>query len=163
PTQSPALPHRRVSPHDRHGHRPQLLFVGATLVSPAFADVEATPASRSRRSRESSRILQTGPNPRRRRRPYIESPRAPRPPQRNSRTSPLSPSPGIPGEGRGEGLLSHWHEVEPPHLDSLSAMISRSSRPLHLLGEGIPYHQQFIPSNDPGLILTPPQSWRPRA
>ena len=61
-------------------------------------------------------------------------------------------------ERRHEG----WCEVEPAHLDSLRAMIARSPRPVHLLGEGIPYHQKFIPS-DPGVIVTGPELWRARA
>jgi len=52
---------------------------------------------------------------------------------------------------------------EPAHLDSLSVVLSRTSRPVHLLGEGIPYHQQFIPADDPSIILTPPEAWRARA
>jgi tRNA threonylcarbamoyladenosine biosynthesis protein TsaB len=52
---------------------------------------------------------------------------------------------------------------EPAHLDSLSSVLSRSPRPVHLLGEGIPYHQQFIPTDDPSIILTPPETWRARA
>ena len=55
-----------------------------------------------------------------------------------------------------------WTESEPAHLDSLAAMIHRSPRPLHLLGEGIPHHKQFIP-DDPSIILTPEDSWRARA
>jgi len=54
-------------------------------------------------------------------------------------------------------------EREPAHLDTLANMLARSPRPLHLIGEGIPYHQQFIPANDSGILLTPPESWRARA
>src|SRR5438094_4413154 len=53
----------------------------------------------------------------------------------------LSPSPGTPGEGRGEG----WVEREPTQLASLVEMLASSPRPVHLLGEGIPFHQKFIP------------------
>ena len=55
-----------------------------------------------------------------------------------------------------------WHEVEPAHLDELRSVLSRAARPLHLLGEGIPYHQKFIP-DDLSIVVTPPESWRARA
>lgn len=52
--------------------------------------------------------------------------------------------------------------VEPAHLDTLADMLARSPRPVHLIGEGIPYHRRFIP-DDPGVIVTPEERWRPRA
>jgi tRNA threonylcarbamoyladenosine biosynthesis protein TsaB len=52
---------------------------------------------------------------------------------------------------------------EPAHLDSLAAMLQRSPRPVHLLGEGIPYHEKFIPKDDLGVIVTLPETWRARA
>ena len=55
-----------------------------------------------------------------------------------------------------------WAEREPPHLDSLAAVLERSPRPVHLLGEGIPHHQKFIPA-DPGVIVTNEQTWQARA
>ena len=55
-----------------------------------------------------------------------------------------------------------WIEEEPAHVDSLDQMLARSPRPVHLLGEGIPYHQKFIP-DDPQITVTPEQSWRARA
>jgi tRNA threonylcarbamoyladenosine biosynthesis protein TsaB len=55
-----------------------------------------------------------------------------------------------------------WLEREAAKLDSLVNVLARSPRPLHLLGEGIPYHQKFLPS-DPQIIVTPPELWRPRA
>ena len=42
-------------------------------------------------------------------------------------------------------------------------MLARAPRPVHLLGEGIPYHEKFIPRDDANVIVTPPESWRPRA
>ncbi|HZN66118.1 MAG TPA: tRNA (adenosine(37)-N6)-threonylcarbamoyltransferase complex dimerization subunit type 1 TsaB [Tepidisphaeraceae bacterium] len=48
-------------------------------------------------------------------------------------------------------------------LDSLGAAIARAPRPVHLLGEGIPFHRQHIPPNDPGVIVTEEELWRPRA
>ena len=53
--------------------------------------------------------------------------------------------------------------VEPAHLDSLAAVLSRVPRPVHLIGEGIPYHRKFIPAEDSDIIETPPQSWDARA
>ncbi len=53
--------------------------------------------------------------------------------------------------------------TEPAHLDSLAAMLTRSPRPVYLIGEGIPYHEKFIPPNDAGVIVTSPELWRARA
>jgi len=55
-----------------------------------------------------------------------------------------------------------WQEPEPAHLDTLTAMLHRSPRPVHLLGEGIPHHQKFIP-NDPDILITHEPLWQPRA
>jgi tRNA threonylcarbamoyladenosine biosynthesis protein TsaB len=55
-----------------------------------------------------------------------------------------------------------WIEQEPAHLDSLTAMLARSPRPVHLLGEGIPYHRKFIP-DDADVMITPEPTWRARA
>jgi tRNA threonylcarbamoyladenosine biosynthesis protein TsaB len=41
-----------------------------------------------------------------------------------------------------------WVEREPPHVEELAAVLRRAPRPVHLLGEGIPY---------------PAELWRPRA
>lgn len=56
-----------------------------------------------------------------------------------------------------------WAEAEPAHLDDLVSMLARAGRPVHLLGDGIPHHQKFIPPGEPGIVLTPPETWRPRA
>jgi tRNA threonylcarbamoyladenosine biosynthesis protein TsaB len=56
-----------------------------------------------------------------------------------------------------------WTEREAAHLDTLGAMLARCQKPVHLLGEGIPYHRKFIPENDPLVIMTPEESWRARA
>lgn len=42
-------------------------------------------------------------------------------------------------------------------------MLSRAPRPIHLLGEGIPYHRKFLPVEDGSIIVTPEESWRARA
>ena len=52
---------------------------------------------------------------------------------------------------------------EPAHLDSLSAMLNRTPRLVHLLGEGIPFHEKFIPKDDPGVLLTEAATWQARA
>lgn len=56
-----------------------------------------------------------------------------------------------------------WIEREPAHLDTLTAMLSRSPRPVHLLGEGIEYHREFLPKSDAGVIVTASDAWRGRA
>ena len=55
-----------------------------------------------------------------------------------------------------------WTEREPAHLDTLAAMLERSPRPVTLLGEGIPFHQKFVPA-DPAIVISPPETWRARA
>jgi len=52
--------------------------------------------------------------------------------------------------------------VEPAHLDTLAEMLVRSPRPVHLIGEGIPYHRAAIPE-DPQVIITDESTWRARA
>ncbi len=55
-----------------------------------------------------------------------------------------------------------WTETEPAHLDTLAAMLSRASLPVHLLGEGIPYHREAIPDM-PQVIVTGELQWRAKA
>ena len=57
----------------------------------------------------------------------------------------------------------HFTQDEPAHLDTLTAMLERSPRPVHLIGEGLPYHRAAIPADDPQVIITPEETWRPRA
>jgi tRNA threonylcarbamoyladenosine biosynthesis protein TsaB len=64
---------------------------------------------------------------------------------------------------RFERVGSDWAEREPAKLDSLTAMLERSPRPVHLLGEGIPYHEKFIPRDDASVIVTSPDLARARA
>jgi tRNA threonylcarbamoyladenosine biosynthesis protein TsaB len=54
-------------------------------------------------------------------------------------------------------------QEEPAHLDTLSEMLGRAPRPVHLIGEGIPYHRPSIPTDGPQVIVTPEETWRPRA
>jgi tRNA threonylcarbamoyladenosine biosynthesis protein TsaB len=56
-----------------------------------------------------------------------------------------------------------WLEREPAQLATLGEMVARSPRPVHLLGEGLPYHQKFLPAGDEQVIVTPPELWRGRA
>jgi hypothetical protein len=42
-------------------------------------------------------------------------------------------------------------------------MLARSPRPVHLLGEGLPFHEKFLPPDREGILLTPEKSWRARA
>ena len=55
-----------------------------------------------------------------------------------------------------------WIEREPAHLDALAAMIERSPKPVHLLGEGIPFHEKFVPK-DADVMITSPETWRAAA
>ena len=52
---------------------------------------------------------------------------------------------------------------EAAHLDELAAVLARVERPVHLVGEGIPYHQQSIPIDDEGVIVLPGGAWQARA
>ena len=63
---------------------------------------------------------------------------------------------------RFERMAEGWAEREPAHLDTVAAMTGRSPRPVYLLGEGIPFHEKFVP-RDPGVIITPPECWSARA
>ena len=56
-----------------------------------------------------------------------------------------------------------WVEREPAHLDSLTAVLERTPRPVHLLGEGLPYHDKFVPRDEARVIVTSQESWRPQA
>jgi len=57
----------------------------------------------------------------------------------------------------------HPVEAEPAHLDTLTAMLARAPRPVQLIGDGIPFHQSAIPTDDPGVIILPQPMWPPRA
>lgn len=53
-------------------------------------------------------------------------------------------------------------EVEGARLDTLAAMLARSARPVHLLGEGIPYHRQHL-DGMADVVETDESAWRGRA
>jgi len=57
----------------------------------------------------------------------------------------------------------HPIEAEEAHLDTLTAMLTRAPRPVHLIGDGLPYHSDSIPTDDPSVIITEESTWRPRA
>src|SRR5688500_6053814 len=59
---------------------------------------------------------------------------------------------------RFERTADGWTEREPAKLDSLAAMFARAPRPVHLLGEGLPHHEKFVPRDDPSIVTTPPES-----
>jgi tRNA threonylcarbamoyladenosine biosynthesis protein TsaB len=61
---------------------------------------------------------------------------------------------------RFERAEQSWIEREPAHLDTLAAMIARAPRPVHLLGEGMPYHPI---GTEEGIILTAAPAWQARA
>ena len=61
-------------------------------------------------------------------------------------------------DGSGKPVLT-----EPARLDALAAVLARTPRPVHLLGEGVPFHQKFIPAEDPSVIVTAPERWQARA
>jgi tRNA threonylcarbamoyladenosine biosynthesis protein TsaB len=53
-----------------------------------------------------------------------------------------------------------WVEEEPARLTDLVSALSTSSRPVWLLGEGLPYHNQFVPKTDPQVHVTPSELWQ---
>jgi len=60
-----------------------------------------------------------------------------------------------------ESESSSWATAEPAHLDTLAAMLARSPRPVHLMGEGIPYHKDALPADDPDVVvITAPDLWQ---
>ena len=56
-----------------------------------------------------------------------------------------------------------WTELQPAQLATLSDILAKTPRPVHLIGEGISYHRKFIPENDPQIHLTDESQWRPHA
>lgn len=56
----------------------------------------------------------------------------------------------------------NWINVEPAHLDTLAKMIERSPKPVHLIGEGIPFHRASIPESS-DVIVADESLWLPSA
>lgn len=66
-------------------------------------------------------------------------------------------------ERAGDG---RWEAREEAHLDTVAAMLGRAPRPVHLLGEGIPYHREPIAAAaaaDPGVVVCDEALWAARA
>jgi tRNA threonylcarbamoyladenosine biosynthesis protein TsaB len=61
-----------------------------------------------------------------------------------------------------EATDDSWTLAEPARLDTLTAMLERAPRPVHLLGEGIPYQRASIPV-DPQIIVCDESTWTPHA
>jgi len=61
-----------------------------------------------------------------------------------------------------DDVKNAWIESEREHLDTLANMLNRAGRPVHLIGEGIPYHREAIP-DIPQVIVTDESLWRCRA
>lgn len=57
---------------------------------------------------------------------------------------------------------NQWTCDEPAHLDTLAKMLERSPRPVHLIGEGVPYHRGAIP-DEAGIVISDESLWQPRA
>ncbi|MGD0461089.1 MAG: tRNA (adenosine(37)-N6)-threonylcarbamoyltransferase complex dimerization subunit type 1 TsaB [Tepidisphaeraceae bacterium] len=58
---------------------------------------------------------------------------------------------------------SGWTQLQPAQLSSLTEMLAKCPRPVHLIGEGIPYHRKFIPASDSGIHIVEESLWRPQA
>jgi len=56
-----------------------------------------------------------------------------------------------------------WIQLHPAQLSSLTEILAKSPRPVHLIGEGIPYHRKFIPASDPDIHVVEESQWRPQA
>ena len=61
------------------------------------------------------------------------------------------------------GADGNWIEREPARLASLTQALLHAPRPVCLLGEGIPFHQKFIPPGDAGVVVGDAGTWRARA
>ena len=55
-----------------------------------------------------------------------------------------------------------WVEREPARLDRLTEVVARSPRPLHLLGDGLPFHRDSI-ADAPGVLMTDESTWQASA
>jgi tRNA threonylcarbamoyladenosine biosynthesis protein TsaB len=56
-----------------------------------------------------------------------------------------------------------WTQLHSAQLSSLAEILAKSPRPVHLIGEGIPYHRKFIPISDPAIHIIEESQWRPQA
>ncbi|MGD0769076.1 MAG: tRNA (adenosine(37)-N6)-threonylcarbamoyltransferase complex dimerization subunit type 1 TsaB [Tepidisphaeraceae bacterium] len=60
-------------------------------------------------------------------------------------------------------LGDDWTPLQPAQLCTLPQILAKSPRPVHLLGEGIPYHRKFIPASDREIHIADESLWRPQA
>jgi len=56
-----------------------------------------------------------------------------------------------------------WTTLHEAQLCTLEEMLAKSPRPVHLIGDGIEHHRQFIPESDGAVHVTAPTLWRARA
>lgn len=63
---------------------------------------------------------------------------------------------------RSDDPAGAWEQTSPERVDTLSNVIAKSPRPVHLVGEGIPYHRAAVPMDAP-VVLTEESAWRARA
>jgi tRNA threonylcarbamoyladenosine biosynthesis protein TsaB len=64
---------------------------------------------------------------------------------------------------RYERMDAKWIERDGPRLDLLASVLAAAPRPVHLIGEGIPFHEKFLPADTSGIVITTRDSWRARA
>ena len=54
-----------------------------------------------------------------------------------------------------------WRTEEAGAIDAFAAVLARSPRPVHLVGDGVPAGTGHV--DDVGVLVTPAEAWRPRA
>ena len=64
---------------------------------------------------------------------------------------------GLPAAG------DDWTPLQPAQLCTLPQILAKSPRPVHLLGEGIPFHRKFIGDGETQVHIADESLWRPRA
>jgi tRNA threonylcarbamoyladenosine biosynthesis protein TsaB len=60
-------------------------------------------------------------------------------------------------------LGDDWTPLLPAQLCTLGQILAKSARPVHLLGEGIPFHRKFIDDAETQVYIVDDSLWRPRA
>ncbi len=64
---------------------------------------------------------------------------------------------------RYERVDGMWVQRDGPRVDSLASVLAVAPRPVHLIGEGIPFHEKFLPPDRQGIVIAAGDSWRARA